>query len=152
MFWTAAWRKTPDGCFWHYLCKTIYLRSRKVTLTVFTETCSTLFFMGLKCYYNQRNSGGTDREYVVPGSLIMILKLNEAWPLKKNYYGHFLIALKAFKTKRELHHRLTTLKVFNSEKDATMYNNKRGVARIWNKYLKILLKFLMLMTSYWHPS
>ena len=35
MFWTAAWRKTPDGCFWHYVCKTIYLCSRKVALTVF---------------------------------------------------------------------------------------------------------------------
>ena len=48
MFWTAAWRKTPDGCFWHYLCKTIYLRSRKVALTVFTEMCSTPFFMEIK--------------------------------------------------------------------------------------------------------
>ena len=28
------------------------------------------------------------------------------------------MALKAFKTKRELHHCLTTFKVFNSEKDA----------------------------------
>ena len=37
---------------------------------------------------------------------------------EKNYYDHFLAALKAFKTKRELHHCLTTLKVFNSEKDA----------------------------------
>ena len=35
---------------------------------------------------------------------------------KKNYYGDFLTALKAFKTKRELHHCLTTHKVFNSEK------------------------------------
>ena len=50
--------------------------------------------------------------------MIIIWKLNEAWPLKKNYYGHFLTALKAFKTERELHHCLTTLKVFNSEKDA----------------------------------
>ena len=37
---------------------------------------------------------------------------------KKNYYGHFLTALKAFKTERELHHCLANLKVFNSEKDA----------------------------------
>ena len=48
MFWPAAWRKTPDGCFWHYLCKTIYLHSRKVALTVFTETCSTPIFMEIK--------------------------------------------------------------------------------------------------------
>ena len=37
---------------------------------------------------------------------------------KKNYYGHILMALNAFKTERKLHHCLTTLKVFNSEKDA----------------------------------
>ena len=35
---------------------------------------------------------------------------------KKNYYDHFLTALKAFKTERELHHCFTTLKVFNPEK------------------------------------
>ena len=59
---------------------------------------------------------GTDRENVVPGNLIIIWKLNEAWPLKKNSYGHFLTALKAFKTQRELHHCLTALKGFNFEK------------------------------------
>ena len=48
MFWTAVWRKTPGSCFWHYLCKTIYLRSRKIALTVFTEMCSTPFFMEIK--------------------------------------------------------------------------------------------------------
>ena len=48
MFWTAAWGKTLDGCFWHYVCKTIYLCSRKVALTVFTEMCSTPFFMEIK--------------------------------------------------------------------------------------------------------
>ena len=37
---------------------------------------------------------------------------------KKNYYGHFLTALKAFKTERELHHGLKIPKDFNSEKDA----------------------------------
>ena len=37
---------------------------------------------------------------------------------EKNYYGHFLKALKAFKTEKELYHCLKTLKVFNSEKDA----------------------------------
>ena len=37
---------------------------------------------------------------------------------KRNYYGNFLKALKAFKTERELHHCFTTLKVFNSQKDA----------------------------------
>ena len=35
---------------------------------------------------------------------------------EKNYYGHFLTALKDFKTKREFHHCLTSLKVFNTEK------------------------------------
>ena len=48
MFWTAAWRETPDGCFWHFLCKTIYLRSKKVALTVFTEMYSTPSFMEIK--------------------------------------------------------------------------------------------------------
>ena len=47
-----------------------------------------------------------DRENVV----------NEAWPLKKDPYGHFLTALEAFKTQRELQHCLTTLKVFSTEK------------------------------------
>ena len=35
---------------------------------------------------------------------------------KKNSYGHFLTALKAFKTQRELHHCLRALKAFNTEK------------------------------------
>ena len=42
--------------------------------------------------------------------------------MKRDYWKKvitvFLTALKAFKTERELHHSLTTLKVFNSEKDA----------------------------------
>ena len=59
---------------------------------------------------------GNDRENVVPGNLIIIWKLNEAWPLKRNSYRHFLTALKAFKTQRDLHHCLTALKVFNTEK------------------------------------
>ena len=36
--------------------------------------------------------------------------------LKKNYYGHLLTALKAFKTEIGLRHCLTTLKVFNPQK------------------------------------
>ena len=116
MFWTTAWWKIPDGCFWHYLCKTIYSCSKKVALSVFTEMCSTTFFMEIKRSYNQRNSVGTDRENVIPGNLIVIWKLNETWPLKKNSYAHFLTALKVFKTQRELHHFLTALKVFNTEK------------------------------------
>ena len=35
---------------------------------------------------------------------------------KKNDYGHFLTALKAFETERELHHCFVTPKVFNPEK------------------------------------
>ena len=42
---------------------------------------------------------GTDRENVVPGNVIIIWKLNKAWPLKKNFYGHFLTALKLLKLK-----------------------------------------------------
>ena len=62
MFWTS-WRKTRDGCFWHYLRKTIYLRSRKVALLQYLLKCALhLSSWRLKCYYNQRNSVGTDRE------------------------------------------------------------------------------------------
>ena len=52
---------------------------------------------------------GTDRENVVPGNLIIIWKLNEAWPLKKNSYGLFLTALKVFKTQKDS---TTTLRLF----------------------------------------
>ena len=48
MFWTAAWWKTRNRCFWQYVCKTIYLCSGKVALTVFTEMCSASFFMEIK--------------------------------------------------------------------------------------------------------
>ena len=37
MFRTAVWRNTRDNCFWHYVCKTINLCSRKLAVTVFTE-------------------------------------------------------------------------------------------------------------------
>ena len=70
----------------------------------------------LKCYYNQANSVGTDRENVVPRNLIIIWKHNEVWPLKNSSYGHFLAALKAFKTQRELHHCLAALQFFNTKK------------------------------------
>ena len=75
---------------------------------------------------------GTDRENVVSGNLIIIWKLNEVWPLKKNSYGHFLTTLKVFKLnensttalrllkflilKKGLCCFLTTFKVFNPEK------------------------------------
>ena len=84
MFWTPAWRKTPDGCFWHYLCKTIYLCSRKVALLQFLLKCALhLSSRRLKCYHNQRNSVGTGRRNIVPGNLIMIWTLGKAWSLKK---------------------------------------------------------------------
>ena len=72
--------------------------------------------------------------------MIIIWKLNEAWPLKENYYGHFLLKLLklkensttalrllkflilkkdaiTFNTEKGLHHLLRTLKVFNIEKE-----------------------------------
>ena len=61
MFWTAVWRKTWVGCFWQYVCKTIYLCSRKVALPVFTEMPSASFFVKIK-NYSQRNSVGIDKE------------------------------------------------------------------------------------------
>ena len=48
--------------------------------------------------------------------IIKKIKLKKGRPLKKNSYGHFLTAIKAFKTPRELHHRLTALRAFNTEK------------------------------------
>ena len=83
----------------------------------------------LKCYYNQRNSVGTDRENVVPGNLCIIWKLNEAWPLKKDSVT-FLRLLKLLKVKKNSttalrlqvlntekgHHHC--LKVFNTKKDS----------------------------------
>ena len=62
-FWTAAWRKTPDGCFWHYVCKSIYSCSRKVALTVFTEMCFTTFFKEIKMLlYSKKFSGNWQRK------------------------------------------------------------------------------------------
>ena len=128
MFWTAVWWKTRDGCFWDYVYKTNYLCRRKAALTVFTEMCSTSFFMEIICYYNQGNSAGADRENVLPGYLCVIWKLNEAWPVKKDLVTFlqllkFLIlkkglrhCLKVFNTEKWLHHFLRTLKVFNIEK------------------------------------
>ena len=50
---------------------------------------------------------------------------------KKNYYGHFLTAIKAFKTERELHLCFTTLKVFNPEKRRhhclKVFNTEKGL-------------------------
>ena len=65
---------------------------------------------------------------------------------KKNYYGHFPTALKDFKTKRELHHCLTTLKVFNSEKDAitVLEHGVNSMVKVFNteKGLHHLLRTL----------
>ena len=82
-----------------------------------------LFSLRLKCYYNQRNSVGTERKNIVPGNLCIIWKLNEAWPLKKDS-AIFLRLLKLLKLKKSsttalrllkflilkkgLHHFLTT--------------------------------------------
>ena len=50
---------------------------------------------------------------------------------KKNYYGHFLMALKAFEAERELYHCLTILKVFNPEKRChhclKVFNTEKGL-------------------------
>ena len=71
---------------------------------------------------------GTDRENVVPGNLIIISKLNEAWPLKKTLKRLLkLLKLKENSTtalrllkflilKKGLRCFLTTLEVFNPEK------------------------------------
>ena len=76
---------------------------------------------------------GIDRQNAVPGNLIIIWKLDEAWPLKKSACEHFLTAIwKFFKLKENsttalwllkflvlkkgLRCFLTALKVFNTEK------------------------------------
>ena len=106
-----------------------------------------LFSWRLKCYYNQRNSVGTDRENVVPGNLIIIWKLNEAWPLKRTLTVTFWRLLKFLKLKENpttalqllkflilkegLRCFLTTLKVFNPEKRhhhcLKVFNTKKGL-------------------------
>ena len=126
MFRTAVWRKTQNSWFWHYVSKTIYLCSRKVALTVFTEISSTSFFMEIKCSYNQRNLVGTEK------MLFCEICASSESLMKPDHWkrlGYFLTALKSFKTPKELHHCLTTLKslilkkahhhclkVFNAEK------------------------------------
>ena len=70
MFWTAAWRKTRDSCFWHYICKTIYLCSRKVVLTAFTEICTASFFMEIQMLLSSKKfSGNWQRKHWDPPPL-----------------------------------------------------------------------------------
>ena len=65
---------------------------------------------------------------------------------KRNYYGHFLTALKGFKTERELHHCHTPLKVFNSEKESMAVLKFLIPKKDFITYLGIL-KFLTLRKS-----
>ena len=98
---------------------------------------------------------GTCRENVVSGNLIIIWKLNEAWPLKKNSYGHkensttALRLLKFLILKKGLRCFLTTLKVFNPEKDTItvlgfLIQKKDSITFLG------LLKFLILMKGIHH--
>ena len=132
MFWTAAWRKTRDSCFRHYVSKTIYLCSRKL-LQYLTEIWSDLFSWRLKCYYSQINLVGTDRENIVPGNLCITWKVNEAWPLKKDSVT-FLRLLKLLMLKKNSitflrlfnfliskEDTITVLKVFNTVKNSVTY-------------------------------
>ena len=72
---------------------------------------------------------GTDREHIVPGSLGIIWKLNEAC--------HWI--RKAFKTQKELHHCITTLKVLNTKKRTLLLMLKKNPIT----FLR-LIKFLIL--------
>ena len=58
MLWTAIWWKTRDGCFWHYKCKTIYLCSRKIALTVFAAMGSISFFVEIKMLLQSKKFSG----------------------------------------------------------------------------------------------
>ena len=79
---------------------------------------------------------------------------------EKNSYGHFLTALKAFKTQRELHHCLTALKVFDTGKRTPLLSydsHEKKDTIIVLKFLNSitflgLLKFLTLIKgsiTYW---
>ena len=146
MFQTAVWQKAWDDCFWHYVCKTIYLWSRKVLApTVFTEICSLSFFMEIKCYYNQRSSVETDRENTIPQNLCIILKLNEAWPLKG--LNHCLTTLRVFNNEKGPHYFLRLLKFLILKKDIITVLKFLILKKDSITFLQ-LLKFLLLKKDY----
>ena len=102
--------------------------------------CSKSFFIEMKCIVkeclvkekNQRNSGETDRENIVPGILCIIWKLSEAWLLEKDSvtFSRLLKLLKRKKNtitawrflkflilRKGLSNFLTTFTVINAKKD-----------------------------------
>ena len=143
MFWTAVWWKTWDGCFWRYVCKTIYWCSRKVTLTVFTQMCSASFVMEIKMYSQEiqwelaekilfqeicasyeslkkRDHWKKDPVTFLPLLKLLKLKNNSITALRllkflilKKGLHHFLTTFKVINVKKGLNHFLTTLIVFN---------------------------------------
>ena len=118
---SSCMKEISGGCFWHYLCKTIYLRSRKVALLEYLLKCALhLSWKRIKCYYNQRNTVESDRENVVPRNLIMIWSLIKRDHWKKNYYGHVLMALKLLKLKKNSTTALQLLKFLNLKKTPSL--------------------------------
>ena len=127
MFWTAAWRKNRDGCFWHYVCKTIYLCNKNNSCSIYWNVLC-VFLHGENAICSQRNSVGADRENIVPGNLCIIWKLNEAWPVKKHSVTFLRLLqllmlkknsitfLRLFKFLILKKGNITTLKVFNTKK------------------------------------
>ena len=127
MFWTAAWQKNRDGCFWHYVCKTIYLCNKNNSCSIYWNVLC-VFLHGENAICSQRNSVGADRENIVPGNLCIIWKLNEAWPVKKHSVTFLRLLqllmlkknsitfLRLFKFLILKKGNITTLKVFNTKK------------------------------------
>ena len=96
----------------------------------------------LKCYYNQRNSVGTDRENIVPGNLCIIWKLSEAWPIIKDSIT-FLRLLKHLKLKKNSITAWRILKFLILKKDTTTVLNFLILKKDSITSLR-LLKFLIL--------
>ena len=95
-FWTAVWRKTRDGCFWHNVCN-----NDNICVVGHLLKCALhLSSWRLKYYCIQTNSVGTNRGNIVPGNLCIIWKLSETWPLKKDLVT-FLRLLKLLKLKKD---------------------------------------------------
>ena len=131
MFWTAVWRKTQDSCSWHYVCKTIYMCSRKVAVTAFTEMCSASFFMEIKCrqinivkkkYIQRRKCIVNEIQWELTKKIFFleIWKLNDVWPLKKNSVI-FLRLLKFLKLKKNSITALRLLKLLMLKKDSITF-------------------------------
>ena len=145
MFWTDAWQKTQDDCFWHYVCKNIYLCSRKVLLQYLLKFTQHLSSWRLKCYYIIKEIQWQRQKKYCSGTLCIIWKINEAWPLKKDLLT-FSRLLKLLKLKKNSITILPLLKFLILKKDTIavltfLIPKKDSVTFLW------LLKFFMVLVT-----